>query len=159
MEGMAMNRLSTFLLAAAVALGFAAHAQTAGKPAAGSDRARLIGAWHLVSLGEVSPDGTMNAVAGLKGSLIYTADGHMSVQVVYPNLSVNNDYALHGYEASFGSYDVDESAHTVTHHVQGSITPALVGKSLTRAYRLQGRQLTIHSTRPDEHWQVTWEHE
>ena len=41
-----------------------------------------------------------------------------------------------GYEASFGSYDVDEAAHTLTHHVQGSITrDLLVGKDLPRVYQ------------------------
>ena len=140
-------------------LGVAAHAQSAGKRRAESDRDRLIGAWRLVSIGEISKDGTLNAVAGLKGSLIYTADGHMAVQVAYPVPSISNDYTLNGYEASFGSYDVSESTHTLTHHVQGSITPGLVGKSLQRAYQLQGRRLTIHSTRPDEHWQAIWEHQ
>jgi hypothetical protein len=27
---------------------------------------------------------------------------------------LSNDYVLNGYEASFGSYDVNEKAHTVT---------------------------------------------
>jgi hypothetical protein len=65
--------------------------------------------------------------------LIYTRDGHMSVRLMYPESANNlsNEYVLNGYEASFGSYDVDESAHTVTHHVQGSITrDLLVGKEL-----------------------------
>ena len=152
-----MNRLFALLLTAAVVFGSVSRAQSAGKRAAASDRDKLIGAWRLVSLDNVSPQGTLDAVAGLQGSLIYTADGHMSVQVVYPEPGVNNDYTLNGYEASFGTYVVNESAHTVTHHVQGSITPGLVGKSLIRAYQLQGGRLIIHSTRPDEHWQVIWE--
>jgi Lipocalin-like domain len=54
-----------------------------------------------------------------KGMLIYTRDGHMSVQLMYPASaqSLSNEYVRNGYEASFGSYDVDESTHTVTHHV------------------------------------------
>jgi hypothetical protein len=44
-----------------------------------------------------------------------------------------------GYEASFGSYDGDEGMHTVTHHVQGSITrDLLVGKDLPRVYEFTG---------------------
>ena len=149
----------TALLLALLALCGTAAAQVAGKPAAGPDRERLIGAWRLVSLGEVGTDGQASAVAGLKGTLIYTRDGHMSVQLMYPDASVTNDYVLNGYEASFGSYDLDETAHTVTHHVQGANTRGLVGRDLTRAYRLEGKRLTIHSTSADEHWQVTWEHE
>ncbi len=122
---------------------------------------RLIGAWHLVSLGEPGADGKIKSVPGLTGSLIYTRDGHMSVQIMYPasQSTLSNDYVRNGYEASFGSYTVDEAAHTVTHHVQGSITPDLIGKNLTRAFELSGGHLIIRSTRPDEHWLVIWQRE
>ena len=93
--------------------------------------------------------------------LIYTADGHMSVQLMYPKSAstLSNDYVQNGYEASFGSYDINEATHTVTHHVQGSNTgDLLVGKDLPRVYRFgaDGR-LVIKSARPDEHWSATWE--
>jgi hypothetical protein len=129
--------------------------------APGSDHQRLIGAWHLLSLGQTEPDGKFTEAPGLKGMLVYTSDGHMSVQIMYPpeQSSLSNDYVLHGYEASFGSYEVNETAHTVTHHVQGSITPGLVGRELTRVYKLSGNHLLIRSTHADEHWSVTWEHD
>jgi hypothetical protein len=95
--------------------------------------------------------------------LIYTRDGHMSVQLMYPESanSLSNEYVLNGYEASFGSYDVDESAHTVTHHVQGSVTrDLLVGKDLPRKFEfMPDGRLIIRSARADEHWSVTWEHD
>jgi len=92
--------------------------------------------------------------------LIYTRDGHMSVQLMLPKSEsgVSNDYVQNGYEASFGSYEVNEEAHTVTHHVEGSITHGLVGKDLTRVYQFSDGRLIIKSSRPDEHWSVTWEH-
>ena len=94
--------------------------------------------------------------------LIYTRDGHMSVQLMYPRTANarSNEYVQDGYEASFGSYTIDEAAHTVTHHVQGSVTrDLLVGKDLPRVYRFSAdRRLIIKSTRSDEHWSVTWEH-
>ena len=97
-----------------------------------------------------------------KGMLIYTRDGHMSVQLMYPKSAdaLSNEYVLNGYEASFGSYDVDESANTVTHHVQGSVTgDLLVGKDLPRKFEFTADgHLIIRSTRADEHWSVTWEH-
>lgn len=147
---------ATVCLMLAFMLGGVARAQ-----AAGSDRENLIGAWRLVSLGEVGPDGNLASVAGLTGSLIYTRDGHMSVQILYPASAagLTNDYVRDGYEASFGSYEVDEAAHTVTHHVQGSVTRSLVGRSLVRAYQLSGARLVIRPVRADEHWQVVWEHE
>ena len=94
--------------------------------------------------------------------LIYTLDGHMSVQLIYPESAhvQSNEYVKDGYEASFGSYDVDEATHTLTHHVQGSVTrDLLVGKDLPRAFQFtEAGHLIIRSTRSDEHWSVTWEH-
>jgi Lipocalin-like domain len=125
-----------------------------------SDREKLVGAWRLVSLEAPRPDGKMNRIPDLLGMLIYTRDGHMSVQLMYPKSASNltNDYVKNGYEASFGSYDVDETAHTVTHHVQGSITEGLIGKDLPRAFEFSAARLIIKSTRPDERWSVIWEH-
>jgi hypothetical protein len=84
----------------------------------------------------------------------------MSVQLMYPESAANlsNEYVLNGYEASFGSYDLDEAKHLLTHHVQGSITHGLVGKDLPRVYQLTGDgHLIIKSADPSEHWQVVWE--
>lgn len=52
------------------------------------------------------------------------------------------------------------TAHTVTHHVQGSITrDLLVGKDLPRKFEFAADELLIiRSARADEHWSVTWEH-
>jgi hypothetical protein len=128
------------------------------KPAGHSDQAKLIGAWHLVSI--TGPDG--KPVSSIPvGMLIYTRDGHISVQLMYPKAdkALSNQYVQSGYEASFGSYDVDEAKHMVTHHVQGSITrELLIGKDLQRVYQLTGRRLIIKSARTDEHWSVIWEH-
>jgi hypothetical protein len=127
-----------------------------------SDRERLIGAWHLAHIDSPGSDGVPGNIAQPTGMLIYTRDGHMSVQLMYPEAAnaQSNEYVQDGYEASFGSYDVDEATHTLTHHVQGSNTrDLLVGKDLPRVYQLtpDGR-LIIKSARPDEHWSVTWQH-
>jgi hypothetical protein len=129
----------------------------------GSAQEKLIGAWHLVRIDAPGQDGKPAPGPQPKGMLIYTRDGHMSVQLMYPpsSKSLSNEYVLNGYEASFGSYDVNERAHTVTHHVQGSITRnLLVGKDLPRKFEFTADgHLLIRSTRPDEHWSVLWEHE
>ena len=154
-----------WMLAVVVAFSGMALAQPAKEkdPARGSDREKLIGAWHLVSMGDSGASRQTNLakiVAKIQGTLIYTRDGHMSVQLMYPPSasSLSNEYVRNGYEASFGSYDVNEETHTLTHHVEGSITPGLVGKDLPRRYRFSGGRLIIQSARPDEHWSVTWEH-
>jgi hypothetical protein len=150
-------------LAMVLAIVGVGQAQTAKKPAASDDsgRERLIGAWHLVRIDAPGADGKHMDVPQPTGMLIYTRDGHMSVQLMYPRSAsaLSNEYVLNGYEASFGSYDVDEAKHMVTHHVQGSVTrDLLVGKELPRVYQFNGEgQMIIRSARPDEHWSVTWE--
>ena len=114
---------------------------------------------HLEAPG---PDGKPSDIPQPKGMLIYTRDGHMSVQLMYPK-STNarsNEYVQDGYEASFGSYEVDEATHTLIHHVLGSVTrDLLVGKDLPRVFQFTGDgHLIIKSVRPDERWSVTWEH-
>jgi hypothetical protein len=156
-----MKILSWIGLAALVAFTGLAQAQSAYNR--GKDHERLIGAWHLVHIESPGPDGKALDTPQPQGMLIYTRDGHMSVQLMYPKAAMaqNNEYVQDGYEASFGSYVLDEAAHTLTHHVQGSVTrDLLVGKDLPRAYRFTpDGLLIIRSTRPEEHWSVTWEHD
>ena len=160
---MMRSRTTQFLLFfAALSLCALSQAQTAVKNSGPtSAKEKLIGAWHLVSMEEPGPDGKLRHITGRTGQLIYTRDGHVSVQLMYPpeESTVSNDYVLNGYEASFGSYSVDETAHTVTHHVQESVTHGLVGKNLARSFQFSNGQLIIKSVRPDEHWSVTWQHD
>ncbi|MDR3772944.1 MAG: lipocalin-like domain-containing protein [Terracidiphilus sp.] len=157
-----MKALRYGVFAMVVAVAAIAQAQTAKAGDQPSARERLIGAWRLVHIDAPGPDGKPSPIPQPKGMLIYTRDGHVSVQLMYPKPAgaVSNEYVLNGYEASFGSYDVDEATHTVTHHVQGSVTgDLLVGKDLPRVYEFTAdRRLIIRSARPDEHWSVTWEH-
>ena len=87
----------------------------------------------------------------------------MSVQVVFRNPQTGTNaspvqYAQGGYEASFGTYDIDERAHHFTFHVEGALVRTLIGKDLTRVYDFSGKQLIVKSSSPDEHWRVAWEH-
>jgi Lipocalin-like domain len=121
----------------------------------------LIGAWHLAQ-DSPGPDGKPTDIPQPQGMPIYTRDGHMSVQLMYPKSAkaLSNEYVQNGYEASFGGYEVDEATHTLTHHVQGANTrELLVGKDQPRAYQFTvDGKLILRSARPDEHWSVTWEH-
>ncbi len=50
----------------------------------------------------------------------------MSVQVMYRNPPAGANaapvqYAQGGYEASFGTYEIDEHAHNFTFHVEGAL--------------------------------------
>jgi Lipocalin-like domain len=125
-------------------------------------RERFVGAWRLVSLEAPGPDGKTQR-ANSTGIFVFTRDGHASVQVMERNpppqpLAGPEQYSHGGYEATFGTYEVDESAHTFTFHVEGALVRSLIGKDLPRSFEFSGNQLIVKSTRPEEHWKVTWEH-
>jgi hypothetical protein len=116
---------------------------------------RLIGAWKLNSLEESSADGQVHK-ADCDGMFLFTRDGKASVQVMYRNAQTGSAYAQGGYEASYGSYRIDDSS-TFTFHIDGALVGTLIGKELKRAYEITGNRLTVKSTDPNEHWKVIWE--
>ena len=72
-------------LVVAMAFSVFAHAQSAKKTSSsGGANEKLIGAWHLVHIDAPGPDGKSVPIAQPKGMLIYTRDGHMTVQLMYP---------------------------------------------------------------------------
>ena len=126
---------------------------------------RFIGAWRLVWLEEQGADGKIHR-ADCTGLLVYTRDGHMSVQVMYRNPQAHSQvkthsapvqYAQGGYEASFGTYEIDEPGHHFIFHVEGALVRTLIGKDLMRVYEFAGKELIVKSSSPDEHWRVAWE--
>jgi Lipocalin-like domain len=129
-------------------------------------RDQFVGAWRLASLEQPGADGKVHRI-DCCGMLVYTRDGHMSVQVMEregmerePQAQTPagpEQYSQGGYEASYGSYDVNAQAHTFTFHVDGALVRTLIGKDLPRAYEFSGKQLIVKSTRPDEDWRVVWE--
>ena len=148
------------ICAAVLMVGFGAlsgHAQSGN-----SDRDHLIGAWRLVELDQPGPDGTLNRIDS-SGMFVFTRDGHLSVQVMdrVPKQQVTpagpEQYSQGGYEASYGSYTVDEQAHTFIFHVEGALVRSLIGKDLLRAFEISGNRMIVKSARPDEHWRVVWE--
>jgi hypothetical protein len=125
-------------------------------------RDRLIGAWRLAWLEEEGADGKVHR-ADCTGILVWTRDGHMSVQVMYRSPQAWSpagpvQYSQGGYEASYGAYEIDEVADTFTYHVEGAVVRTLIGKDLTRIYEFSGKQLIVKSSSPNEHWRVAWEH-
>ena len=116
---------------------------------------RLVGAWKLVSLEEASADGQVHK-ADCNGMFVFTSDGKASVQVMYRNAQTGSAYAQGGYEASYGSYHIDDSS-TFTFHIDGALVRTLIGKDLKRAYEISGNRLIVRSTNPNEHWRVVWE--
>lgn len=123
---------------------------------------RFVGTWRLVWLEEPDAEGKVHR-ADCTGLLMYAEDGHVSVQVMYRDAGTGGQggpvpYAQGGYEASFGTYRIDEGARTFTFHVEGAMVRSLIGKDLARAFELSGKQMIVKSTDPREHWRVAWEH-
>ena len=159
-----MKALFGSALAAALAFAGVPRAQSGVMKDSGrtTSQEQLVGAWRLAWLEQPGPDGKIVRITDAKGSLIYTLDGHVSVQVMFVKAqntpsSSPVQYAQDGYEASFGRYVVNEAAHTVTHRYEGSLVRALLGQDLPRVYQFSDGRLIIRSPRPDEHWSVAWE--
>ena len=89
MQALRCGMLAIFV--AFVALCAASQAQSTQKKDTSSARERLIGAWRLARIEAPGSDG--NATQP-KGMLIYTRDGHMSVQLMYPRSTstLSNEY-------------------------------------------------------------------
>jgi hypothetical protein len=149
--------MKSLLLLSVVAMLSASTAQSSQN---NSDRKteihnRLVGAWKLVSLEEPRADGQLHK-ADCAGMFAFTSDGKVSVQVMFRNAESGSAYAHGGYEASYGSYRIDDSS-TFTFHVEGSLVRTLIGKDLKRKYEISGNRLTVTSNDADEHWRVVWE--
>jgi Lipocalin-like domain len=145
-----------------VALPILALPGSQDRDASQAAKERFVGAWRLVSLEAPGPDGKMQK-SDSTGMFVFTGDGHASVQVMERNppaapAAGPEQYSHGGYEATFGTYAVDEAAHTFTFHVEGALVRSLIGKDLPRSFEFSGNQLIVKSTRSEEHWKVTWEH-
>jgi hypothetical protein len=127
---------------------------TSGQTAPASDEAkRFIGTWRLVS----------DSSTGL---MYYDGFGNMAAQVMpnrarpkYAGAQPTPDEAkeaLTGYLAYFGSYSVNERAHTITHHRKGNINPGQIGDDAVRRYEfVPGDRLIL--TPIDSGNRITWE--
>ena len=150
-----MKSLLLLSVIALLSLGAAAQSAHDARDRNTQIKDRFVGAWKLVSLEEPSADGQLHK-ADCAGMFVFTRDGRASVQVMYRNAETASAYAHSGYEASYGSYHIDD-ASTFTLHIDGALVRTLIGKDLKRAYEISGNRLTITSTNQNEHWRVVWE--
>jgi len=123
----------------------------------GSGEQQLVGTWILVSVQNVREDGSRFSPVGSnpKGILIYDATGHMSVQIMgserarfaagnfLEGTAEENKAAVHGTISYYGTYSVDATTHTVTHHIERSLFPNWDGTNQARTFKLLGDELTL----------------
>jgi len=118
----------------------------------------LVGTWQMVSRVDRDVEGNVLPEPSLGpdplGYLIYDAAGHVAVQLmarqrpavpcqVTASAASNNVGHIGGYDAFFGRYEVNVTAGTVTHILEGAISPEDVGRRLTRRFKLIGDGLTL----------------
>jgi hypothetical protein len=122
----------------------------------------FVGTWRLVSFAGYDADGRETTDYGPtpRGCLIYDQGGRMSVHITHSErrpFASGNPFrgspeelkdAFEGYVGYFGRYTVDESAGTVTHHIEGASHPNYVGTDQRRFFTWQGNRLVL-STHPD----------
>ena len=151
------------------AAGFAAALQAA-------PRDRFIGVWRLISCERKSKDGRIDYPYGAEpvGRITYDKAGRMSAQLMRPgrrstvapgvSLIAGNAgseeirEAVDGFIAYFGTFDVDESAQTVIHHVQACLVPSWVGTDLKRTYRFNANRLVLTAATTSV-LELVWERE
>lgn len=136
----------------------------------------IVGTWKLVSFEERSEDGAVSRPSGAApvGFLVYTEDGHVSVQnqtsdgslrvTVVPAFGGNahiKEGALEALGAYSGRYEI-KSGGKIVHHIDVSLYPAWVGLRQERTITVEGNRLTLISPRLIEGDKVvrahmTWE--
>lgn len=134
------------------------------------DRDRFIGTWTLEVVEERDAEGNWKQVVDRLGKdplgyIMYDSAGNMAVQVMgrdRPRLPSDDlqkatseqfKTAFLGYVAYFGTYEVNESEGSVTHHLQGSLVPNQTGTDAKRFYVFEDDTLTLM---PNENRRLRW---
>jgi hypothetical protein len=105
-------------------------------------RQQLIGSYKLVSYETYARDGAVTRTPYTVGQISYDAAGRMSAQLMRedrqklssPATDVERVAAYGGFISYFGHYDLDAEKRTVTHHVDGALSPNMVGNALVRHF-------------------------
>jgi hypothetical protein len=123
--------------------------------AASSDPQKMLGTWKLISyVGEEVLSGARSDVMGPRpsGYINYGADGRMIVIIVGSDrrkpvgpIATQEEAQdlIRSMLAYAGTYAVDSTARTVTHHVEISWDQSRTGASQVRTYKLDGDRLTL----------------
>jgi hypothetical protein len=134
-------------------------------------RERLLGSWRLLSSDWHDEAGEVDSPLGDDplGQLTYDDSGTVSAQLTRRNplRFADDDWrcataderagAWSGYFAYFGTYNVDEEACAVIHHVEGSSFPNLVGTEQRRGCTIAGNRLTLAADTPWGRVTIVWE--
>jgi hypothetical protein len=147
------------LTATTMSLLFLGLALPAGDAAAQqkSLKEQLVGTWTIVSTSQTAPDGTKHELFGAspKGLLVLDATGQYAQIIVRPDrpkFKVNNrlkgtpeenQAAVHGTTATFGTWSVDEASKTLVVRIASGMFPNQDGTEGKRTVSVTGDELRI----------------
>ena len=133
-------------------------------------RERLLGSWRAVAWEWYDEHGAVESpIANPVGLLMYDDAGTVSVQLMQPGQQPFGDddfrrasdgekiSAWNGYFCYFGTYSVDAETATVTHRVDGSLFPNIVGTDQVRRCQISGDLLTMTAEAAWGRVVLTWE--
>lgn len=120
---------------------------------------RLVGTWSLArweaQVGDQPP--TLPFGPDAAGRIMYDWVGNMAVQLLIPDRPrfASPDWtegtpseleaAFEGFFAYYGDYTLDETAGTVTHHLQAALFPNWIGTEQVRTFRFEGDTLVLNT--------------
>ena len=150
--------LAIAAVAALSPLAFAAHAAEVDKRKdVAAVRKKITGVWKLIGTEVQVQDGKTTYPRGQhpSGYIIYTADGHMFVQIQDgaeirppahdgPMTEAEQAQAYRSYTAYYGPYTLNTDEGYVVHHREGSLVPNQSGGEVRRYYEFKGDELILH---------------
>jgi hypothetical protein len=127
--------------------------------ARGDSKEQLAGAWSLVSIEFVRPDGSRSSTFGAnpRGIAFFDASGHYVISVMRsdrPKYASNNfaegtaeenKATAQGTITYFGTYSVSEADRTIAIHIEGSSFPNWNGADQKRLFVFSGDELKLIS--------------
>jgi hypothetical protein len=159
--GEAMSKLLSAMLVSGALLPFGVMNSAAQQMTKDEIAQKIVGSWRYI--GTWVDGAPRNRGANPQGMIVYTAGGHMSVQIApdRPRTKAGAEAtpeeaqaALKDYIAYFGTYSIDDKTGVVTHHRLASIQPGDTAP-FQRAPEFKGDRLILRP--PGSKQEIVWE--
>jgi len=100
-------------------------------------KSQFLGSWSLVSWTDTDEQGETISRYGDDpfGRIVYLENGRMMVVLMRQGRGALQDADYFSYS---GTFDIDEVAGTVTHHIEACIQPSWIGGDRVRTFEMVG---------------------